>query len=86
MEPTLIAGQGLIGWATRTARAGELRCFEHPERADFWLVKRVASVDGEAMTVLSDNHQVGTADSRSFGSVPVAGSFRVIVRVPHRLM
>ncbi|MFT4658154.1 MAG: hypothetical protein ACJAXA_000825 [Candidatus Aldehydirespiratoraceae bacterium] len=86
MEPTLTAGQGLIGRATRTARVGELRCFEHPKRVDFWLVKRVASVVGSQMTVLSDNHEVGTADSRSFGIVPVDGSFRVIVRVPHRLM
>jgi hypothetical protein len=86
MEPTLTAGQGLIGWATSTARVGELRCFEHPEQAGFWLVKRVASLHDDRMRVISDNHHANTADSRSFGSVVVAGSFRVIVRVPHGLM
>ena len=87
MEPTLVDGQGLLGIATRSARVGELRCLEHPDRPGFWLVKRVAEVHPDGtMSVLSDNREATLADSRSFGAVPVAGSYRVVVRIPRRLM
>ena len=68
------------------ARSGQIRCFEHPSRPDFWLVKRVESVDGNMMRVISDNLDVDAVDSRRFGPVPVAGSYRVVVEVPTRLM
>jgi len=86
MEPTLVAGQGLVAMRCRRARVGQLRCVEHPHRPDFWLVKRVASVDHGSMTVISDNADVGSVDSRRFGPVPIAGSYRVIVRIPRRWM
>ena len=88
MEPTLVAGQGLIGRTTRRARQGELRCVEHPQRPGFWLVKRVASVDdgGATMRIVSDNVDVDAVDSRVFGPVQVAGSYRVVLRVPRRFM
>ena len=87
MEPTLVAGQGLVGWRTAHARPGQLRVFEHPGRPGFWMVKRVATApDDGTMTVLSDNRDATVADSRTFGAVPVAGSYRVVVRVPLRLM
>jgi hypothetical protein len=38
------------------------------------------------MSVLSDNRDAMTVDSRSFGPVPVVGSYRVILRIPRRLM
>ena len=85
MEPTLVDGQGLLAVRWRSARVGQLRCLEHPERPDFWLVKRVSAVHpGEEMSVLSDNREATLTDSRSFGPVPVAGSYRVILRVPKR--
>lgn len=90
MEPTLESGQGLIALRTSTAAVGQLRCFEHPDRPGFWLVKRVESMldlDGITMMhVVSDNTRVATVDSRRFGAVPVAGSYRVVVKVPLRLM
>jgi hypothetical protein len=87
MEPTLTEGQGLVTWPSRRARAGQLRCLEHPEHPGFWLVKRVADVHADAtMTVSSDNHGATRADSRSFGPVRVAGSYRVVLKVPRRLM
>lgn len=87
MEPTLVDGQGLLAVRSARARVGQLRCFEHPHRPGFWLVKRVDDVlDDDTMVVLSDNRASTLADSRSFGSVPISGSYRVVVRVPRRLM
>ena len=87
MEPTLVAGQGLVGVPTRSATLGQLRCVEHPQRPGFWLVKRVSEVHPDGtMSVLSDNHEATMADSRSFGPVPIAGSYRVVLRIPRRLM
>jgi len=87
MEPTLGDGQGLIAIPTRSAKVGQLRCLQHPERPDFWLVKRVSGVHPDAtMTVLSDNREATMADSRSFGPIPIAGSYRVVLRLPRRLM
>jgi hypothetical protein len=85
MEPTLVEGQGLVATARGRAKAGQVRCFEHPDRAGFWLVKRVAEVfpDG-SMTVTSDNP--AGVDSRVFGAVPVAGSYRVLLAIPRRFM
>ncbi len=87
MEPTLVDGQGLVAISSSAARVGQLRCLEHPQRPGFWLVKRVSEVHGDAtMSVLSDNPEATMADSRSFGAVPIAGSYRVVLRVPRRLM
>ncbi len=82
MEPTLRAGQGLLATRLGRAKPGQLRCFQ---RGDLWLVKRVSEVhpDGR-MTVTADNPD-GT-DSRHFGAVSQAGSYRVLVAIPLRLM
>ena len=86
MEPTLVAGQGLVGLRWNRVRPGELRCVEHPSQPGLWLVKRVESVDGDAMRIVSDNTDVASVDSRLFGTVPTLGSYRVIVRIPLRWM
>ncbi|MCH9834191.1 S26 family signal peptidase [bacterium] len=86
MEPTLIAGQGLIGLRQNRVRPGELRCVEHPGEPGLWLVKRVESVDRSAMRIASDNTDVAAVDSRLFGPVPILGSYRVIACVPLRWM
>lgn len=89
MEPSLVDGDGLIAIRWPRVRAGQRRLFEHPQRPGFWMVKRVESVDrapqGRRMTVLSDNRTATLADSRSFGAVPIAGSYLVVLRVPRRL-
>ena len=87
MEPTLTDGQGLVTIRSTRAAAGQIRCFEHPDRPGFWLVKRVERVhDDRTMTVLSDNRSSTRADSRTFGPVAIDGSYRVVVRIPRRLM
>ena len=85
MEPALGHGAGLLAVPCRWAGSGQIRCFEHPDRPGFWLVKRVEAVHPDGtMTVLSDNRAATLADSRTFGPVPVEGTYRVIVRVPAR--
>jgi len=87
MEPALVDGQGLLAVRSGEARSGQLRCLEHPGEPGFWLVKRVDEVRSDGtMTVRSDNESVTTTDSRTFGAVPVDGSFRVVVRIPRRWM
>ncbi len=86
MEPGIADGDGLIGVRSPRVRAGQVRVFAHPYRPGSWLVKRVERVEGDRMWVLSDNAEVTRADSREFGSLPVAGSYRVVLRVPRRLL
>lgn len=84
MLPGLHPGDGVIAVRTRRARTGQVRVFEHPDRSDFWLVKRVGRVSGERFEAVSDNQAVASVDSRSFGPVAVAGTYRVVARVPAR--
>lgn len=86
MQPTLADGQGLIAVPSSTAKPGQIRCLEHPAEPGFWLVKRVESVEGATMRVVSDNLEVDAVDSRRFGPVAIAGSYRVVLKVPRRLM
>ncbi len=87
MEPTLVAGQGLLATPFGSARPGQIRVFEHPHRPGFWLVKRVDAVDDDSMLVVSDNPDApGAVDSSVLGPVRVAGSLRVVARIPRRWM
>lgn len=87
MAPTLVAGQGVLATPYGPATAGQLRVFEHPSRPGFWLVKRVEVVSAGSMIVASDNPAAeGATDSRTFGPVDVAGSLRVVARIPLRWM
>lgn len=72
MLPTLAPGDEFVATDSRRAAVGEIVALPHPERSDFWLVKRLAgtTADGQAK-VLSDNSEVTRADSRSFGEVPI---------------
>ena len=84
MLPGIADGDGLVGVRTKRARPGQRRVVEHPYAPGTWLVKRVERVEGDRMWVLSDNAAETRADSREFGSLPVAGSYLVILRVPRR--
>lgn len=83
MRPGLRPGDGLIAMRCRRVRPGELRVFPHPTNSSRWLVKRVGEVfHGERSVTFearSDNpHARGASDSHDFGSVPAAGSYRVV--------
>lgn len=87
MEPALSDGQGLIAVRWPRAAVGQIRCVEQPGRPGFWLVKRVDALhDPATMSVLSDNRAITRADSRTFGPVPIEGSYLVVLRIPRRLM
>lgn len=62
---------------------GQLRVFRDPTRPSRWLVKRVGEVCGTGRSAVfearSDNADApGVVDSRQFGRVPAAGSYRVV--------
>jgi Signal peptidase, peptidase S26 len=86
MEPTLQPGDGIVGWRTPRIRRGEIRCFEHPGRPGFWLIKRVGDVRGACFEARSDRPGTEVVDSGRFGPVPIAGSYRMVVRLPRRFI
>lgn len=86
MRPALQPGDALVAIPSRSLRRGQIRCFEHPDRPGFWLVKRVGDVRGSSFAARSDNPATGVVDSRRFGDVDVTGTYRVVFRVPRRLM
>lgn len=86
MLPALRPGDGLLGLRVRRARPGQLRVFPDPTSPTRWLVKRVGDVRGSGAGVMfearSDNACApGVVDSRQFGWVPAAGSYRVVLTV-----
>ena len=87
MTPTLLDGDRLVvlarPWGTPSrAAVGDIVAVPDPRRPDRVVVKRVASVEWSAGTlvVLGDSPDAST-DSREFGAVPLAS---VIGRVVHR--
>jgi len=83
MRPTLAPGDEFVATGSRPAEVGDVVALPHPDRDDFWLVKRVGAVAGDLVDggrrlgrdeawVTSDNLGVAATDSRSFGPVPFA--------------
>ncbi|MCH9734334.1 MAG: S26 family signal peptidase [Actinomycetia bacterium] len=91
MLPTLQPGDGLLTFRGGRPREGELRVFPYPGSSQY-LVKRVGAVrrsgSGTVFEARSDNAGApGATDSREFGWVSAAESYRVVwkVRAPaHR--
>ena len=77
MLPTLRPGDEFVATDSRPARRGEVVALVHPQRPDFWLVKRLTAVAGDISPagplgvgeawVSSDRQGV---DSDRFGPVP----------------
>ncbi len=89
MRPSLCPGDGLLALRGGRARPGEVRVFPDPAHPTRWLVKRVGDVRGAghsaSFEACSDNpHAPGVVDSRQFGWVPAAGSYRVVWTVRER--
>jgi signal peptidase I len=84
MAPTLLPGDHLLVRPVRTFRRGDMVVVRDPDEPQRWVVKRVAALPGETITiegrmlvagdgliVLGDNAAQST-DSRSYGAVPIA--------------
>jgi len=89
MRPALRPGDGMVALRDGNPRRGQLRVFRDPTLPSRWLVKRVGSVRGAGRNATfeacSDNPQApGVVDSRQFGWVPAAGSYRVVWTVRGR--
>jgi DNA-3-methyladenine glycosylase II len=82
MLPTLLPGEEFVATDSMRPKVGDVVALSHPERAGFWLVKRMAAGPGDTVGdrrlgcdeawVLSDNATVTRADSRSLGPVPLS--------------
>ena len=71
MLPRLEPGDRLVLLPLRRVRPGMVVALPEPGDPGRVLVKRVAAVDGDRVTVLGDNPAAST-DSRTFGPVPAA--------------
>ncbi len=90
MLPALVPGEEFVATDSRPAQNGEVVAFRHPERDNFWMVKRMTAGPGEMVGdrllaageawVTSDNPDATRADSRTLGPLPVSSLW---VRVTH---
>ncbi len=71
MLPTLLPGDRLVMLRRRRPRVGDIVAVTDPRTPARTLVKRVAAVGAEGVTVLGDNPAAST-DSRLLGPVPAA--------------
>lgn len=83
MRPALAPGDEFVTTRSRSPLVGDIVSLPHPNREDFWLVKRMSAGPGDTVDghgtiadglawVTSDNHTVDGHDSRSFGPVTMA--------------
>jgi nickel-type superoxide dismutase maturation protease len=68
MRPALLPGDRLLVFPTRRLRRGDVVALRDPRDGSRTMVKRVALVDGDTVTLLGDNPDRST-DSRAFGPV-----------------
>jgi nickel-type superoxide dismutase maturation protease len=72
MEPALHAGDWIVvSSLSRPPKVGEIVLVRDPRDPENIMLKRVATVAGDACTVLGDRPETST-DSRTFGAVPLA--------------
>ena len=86
MRPTLHPGDGLLA-VRGGGPPGQLRVFRDPWSSSRWLVKRVGAVAGRGRAATFEGRSDNPGgprvmDSREFGWVPSAGSYRVVWTVP----
>src|SRR5688572_19419976 len=68
MQPALRPGDRVLVWRLARPKPGDTVVVRDPEARSTFLVKRVASVHGQSLTVHGDNPNV-SRDSRHFGPV-----------------
>jgi hypothetical protein len=83
MRPALKPGDAVVTIQGGRPRTGQVRVLRYPWIPSRWLIKRVGGVRSSGGTfefeALSDHPGApGTVDSRDFGWVPAADSYRVL--------
>lgn len=85
MLPTLTPGDEVAATDSDRPAVGDLAVFPHPDRHDFWLIKRVAEppspVGQGRLWVLSDSAGPATVDSRALGPIEASTVMRVVDRL-----
>ncbi len=84
MLPELSPGDEFVASSLVLPGAGSVVALPHPERADFWLVKRVVEKPGVGLGLIwveSDSPSVPSVDSRTFGPVPVESALTRVDRL-----
>ena len=78
MAPTLRPGDTVFVDPALSPQVNDVVCAVHPHEPTH-IVKRVAAISGEAITLRSDNPQApGVQDSRYFGPVEAAAILGVV--------
>ena len=76
MRPTLQPSDEIVATDSLAPAVGDIVIFPHPDRHDFWMVKRMVvppqPIGNDHAWVVSDNPEVTRADSRTLGPVPNA--------------
>lgn len=85
MRPNLAPGDEVVATDSREPSAGDVVVFNHPDRDDFWMVKRVTDppvpIDSDQVWVMSDNRDATRSDSRTFGPLPRKSMWTVVERL-----
>ncbi|MGE2735725.1 S26 family signal peptidase [Mycolicibacterium vaccae] len=86
MAPFLQPGDGLLAVGCGDVKPGQVRVFPDPRGRAMYLVKRVGEVwedpDDTTFEARSDNSSAaGVTDSRHFGPVRAADTYRVVLAV-----
>jgi len=77
MEPALSHGSHVLVRKGAQPVVGDIVLCDHPYQSDMRVLKRVETIDDEALFLLGDNPEEST-DSRSFGPVPLARLIGVV--------
>ena len=78
MHPTLEAGWFVLVDTSEAPRKGQIVVARHPEQEGTIVIKRVAGVQGDRVSILSDNPDVGV-DSRHCGTFAEDAVVAVVV-------
>jgi len=81
MLPALIPGRILWAVPLHRPRRGDVICFPHPDRPDFWLVKRVIGLPGEQVAIAHGKVRIdGTRLTDPWGVGPTLPDGRWLCR------
>jgi len=78
MSPALMPGDRFVARRLRKPERGRIVFFPHPHRPDFWLVKRIAGIPGDAVRFL-DGEPVVEAEAEAPDAVLVPAGYMYVL-------